>query len=476
MSPAMCGTLSADPGQPQNLLEQGRRLEAWRSNSDISASCAAIPRYAWRVRRLGAREKGKGTMPSATTSEEFIVLVRKAGVVDERWLASCLERASADGAKQTPRELADLLVQEGLLTKYQASLILKGSVDSFRIGPYRILERLGFGAMSNVYLCKHQTAPERVAVKVLTALQAKDPVSLKRFYREARATAKLDHPNIVRVHDADWDGETNFLVMDFVDGSSVQDIVQHFGPMDVSRAAHYIRQAAYGLQYAHEHGLIHRDIKPGNVLVNREGEVKILDMGLARMIDEQELEALTKGEVLGSPEYLAPEQAVDSHNVDIRADIYALGATFYFMLTGKAPYSEEKSAAGRLLSKTKRPPKPIASLRGDVPAALVAIVDRMMGREPAERYQTPEEVADALGPWDRTPVAAPAAREMPQLSMAALQDKPSPKKTAIAIEAAPALPEAVQSKPQAGWVQGLAIVVLGIMVFVFAWALFSMAK
>jgi eukaryotic-like serine/threonine-protein kinase len=410
-------------------------------------------------------------MPSATTPEEFVALVRKAEVVDEQLLSASLEGAIAPA--QTPRELADLLVQEGVLTKYQASLILKGSLNSFRIGPYRILERLGFGAMSNVYLCKHQTSPERVAVKVLAALQAKDPIALKRFYREARAAAKLDHPNIVRVHDADWDGETNFLVMDFVDGSSVQDIVQHFGPMDTHRAVNYIRQAALGLQYAHEQGLVHRDIKPGNVLIDRQGEVKILDMGLARLADEQELEALTKGEVLGSPEYLAPEQAVDSHNVDIRADIYALGATFYFMLTGKAPYSEEKSAAGRLLSKTKRPPKPIPPLRPDVPQALVAIVDTMMARDPSERYQSPEEVAEVLTSWDREPIAPPSEQEMPQLSAAALQDKPKPKpKREQAIVAAPPLPAAKQTD-QAGWVQSLAILILGVSIFALAWALFS---
>jgi serine/threonine protein kinase len=250
----------------------------------------------------------------------------------------------------------------------------------------------------------------------------------------------------------------------------VQDIVGHFGPMDPHRAAHYVRQAAYGLQYAHEHGLVHRDIKPGNVLVDRHGEVKILDMGLARLTNEEELEALTRGEVLGSPEYLAPEQAVDSHNVDIRADIYALGATFYFMLTGKAPYSEEKSAAGRLLSKTKRPPKPIRSLRADAPEDLVHIVDTMMAKEPSGRYQTPEEVAEALASWDTKAIAPPAEREMPQLSLAARQDKQAD------AMAPPPLPTAKPALPLPAWVQSAAIVVFGVLVFALAWVLFNRWK
>src|SRR5262249_55615923 len=152
-----------------------------------------------------------------------------------------------------------------------------------------------------------------------------------------------------------WDGRDNYMVMDFVDGSSMQDIVQQFGAMDIDRSAHYIAQAAQGLHFVYQAGLVHRDVKPGNILVDRSGKVRILDMGLARMVEEEGAN-LTKGEVLGSPEYLSPEQAIDSHNVDIRTDIYSLGATFYYMLAGEAPYSEEKSAARKLMSKATRPP------------------------------------------------------------------------------------------------------------------------
>lgn len=426
-------------------------------------------------------------MPSPETREAFLEAVRKAQLITEPRLRACLQRGDGATPANTPRELADLLMREGTLTRYQATLLLKGSWDSFRIGPYRILERLGFGAMSNVYLCKHRATQARVAVKVLAATQAKDPVALKRFYREARATASLDHPNIVRVHDVDWDGETNFIVMDFVDGSSIQDIIKHFGAMDIQRAAHYIRQAALGLQHACEHGLVHRDIKPGNLLIDRKGEVKILDMGLARFAEEGDMEVLTQGEVLGSPEYLAPEQALDSHKVDIRADIYALGSTFYLMLTGKPPYHEEKSVAGKLLSKETRPPKPIRSLRPEVPENLVAIVDKMMAKAPAQRYQNPLEVAEALTPWGDGPISEPPEQEMPQLSPAAQADpttlekgptskqrpstgKPTPPPT-TPLHDKPDIPPilAGNSQPPRWFVQGLVLCLLSVATFVAAW-------
>src|SRR5262249_1075883 len=281
-------------------------------------------------------------MPSPATQKAFVDLVQQAKVVSPERLNTFLHREEAEPLPDSPRQVADMLIEEGLLTNYQAVLLLKGQADCFRIGPYRILERLGFGAMSNVYLCEHQGTKARFAVKVLIGQKGNDPVALKRFYREARAAAKLDHPNIVRVRDIDWDKDTHYMVMDFIDGSSVHDIVKQFGPMDIHRAAHYIRQAATGLQFAHKQGLVHRDIKPGNLLLDRQGTVRILDMGLARF-SQEEGEALTKGEVLGSPEFYAPEQAVDSHNVDIRADVYGLGATLYYMLAGEPPYSEEKT-------------------------------------------------------------------------------------------------------------------------------------
>jgi eukaryotic-like serine/threonine-protein kinase len=369
-------------------------------------------------------------MPSPTTKDAFVDVVRQAKVAEPGVLDAVLTREDAAGL-ETPRQMADLMIREGVLTSYQSSLLLKGRTDGFRIGPYRILERLGYGATSNVYLCRRAGTAGRVAVKVMATMQAKSATAVKRFYREARAASSLEHPNLVKVRDIDWDNDTNYLVMDYVDGSSIQDIIQKAGPMDPARAAHYIKQAASGLGYAHERKLVHRDIKPGNLLIDRSGTVRILDMGLARFSEEDGAQLTQGGEVLGSPEYMAPEQAVDSHNVDIRADIYALGAMFYYMLAGEAPYSEEKSPAGKLLSKEKRPPKPIRDKCPEVPEELVAVVSKMMAKDAAGRYQTPKEVVAALEPFTKEPIPPPSDAEMPQLSLAARGDtppKPAPAK------------------------------------------------
>src|SRR5579885_2755120 len=361
-------------------------------------------------------------MPAPTTPDEFLELVRKSGVVEDRKLDAYLDKLRA--ARPLPAEpgkLAGLMVQAGILTHFQAEQFLLGKWRRFNIGKYKVLERLGQGGMGSVYLCEHRLMRRRVAVKVLPTAKADDPASLDRFYREARVVAALDHPNIVRAYDIDQDEKLHFLVMEYVDGSSFQEIVKRTGPMDVTRACHYIRQAAQGLQHAHEAaGIVHRDIKPGNILVDRGGTVKVLDMGLARFFHDEE-DILTKKydeNVLGTADYLAPEQALDSHAVDIRADIYSLGATFYFLLTGRTPFIEG-TVAQKLIWHQTRQPKPIRSLRPDVPEELAAVIEKMMAKDPAQRYQSPAAVADALAPWTQTPIPPPPDGEMPQLSAAA---------------------------------------------------------
>src|SRR5437868_9731865 len=313
------------------------------------------------------------------------------------------------------------MVGDGLLTQFQAEQFLLGKWRRFTIGKYKVLEKLGAGGMGSVYLCEHKLMRRRVAVKVLPTAKAEDASSLERFYREARAVAAMDHPNIVRAYDIDQDDKLHFLVMEHVDGASLQEIIKRSGPMDVLRACHYVRQSALGLQHAHEAaGLVHRDIKPGNILVDRNGVVKVLDMGLARFFhDEDDLLTQKYDEnVLGTADYLAPEQALDSHGVDIRADIYSLGATFYYCLTGKTPFSDG-TVAQKLIWHQTRQPKPLRSLRQDVPEGLVAVIAKMMAKEPNDRYQQPIEVAEALASWTQANIAPPTAAEMPQLSPAA---------------------------------------------------------
>jgi serine/threonine protein kinase len=361
-------------------------------------------------------------MPAPTTIDEFLDLVRKSGVVEEKRLSAHLDTLRGSGqVPSEPVKLATQFVRDGVLTHFQAEQFLQGKWRRFTIGKYKVLERLGAGGMGSVYLCEHMLMRRRVAVKVLPAAKAEDSSSLERFYREARAVAALDHPNIVRAYDIDQDENLHFLVMEHVDGSSLQEIIKRTGGMDVLRAAHYIRQAALGLQHAHEAAaLVHRDIKPGNILVDRNGIVKILDMGLARFFHDEE-DVLTRKydeNVLGTADYLAPEQALDSHAVDIRADLYSLGATFYFCLTGRTPF-EGGTVAQKLIWHQTRAPKPIRSFRPEVPEGIVAVIDKMMAKDANQRYQSPQELADALEPWTQTPIPPPPDNEMPQFSLAA---------------------------------------------------------
>src|SRR5713226_3746497 len=228
-------------------------------------------------------------MPAPSTGEELLELVRKSGVVDEKRLDAYLEKIRAvSSLPKEPGRVAGLLVRDGLLTGFQAEQFLQGKWRRFTIGKYKVLERIASGGMGSVYLCEHKFMRRRAAVKVLPTTKANDPSSLERFYREARAVAALDHPNIVRAYDIDQEENLHFLVMEFVDGASLQEIIKQSGPLDPIRSAHYISQAALGLQHAHEvAGLVHRDIKPGNLIVDRSGTVKILDMGLARFFNDE---------------------------------------------------------------------------------------------------------------------------------------------------------------------------------------------
>jgi serine/threonine protein kinase len=314
-----------------------------------------------------------------------------------------------------PADLAGLLVRDGFLTAFQADHLMRGRKPKFLIGKYVILDRLGAGGMGAVYLCEHLQLERQVALKVLPADQAQDPGALARFSREAQAVAALNHPNIVRAYDVDEEGKTCFLVMEYVDGVNLQDLVTRHGRLDPTRAAHYISQSAEGLQHAHQAGLVHRDVKPANLLLSRAGVVKVLDLGLARFFHDDE-DAITKEHsgqaILGTADYLAPEQGRNSHDVDIRADIYSLGATFYFLLVGKPPFADG-TLNQKLIWHQMKTPMAVRKLRPDVPEAMAVVISRMMAKDAAGRYQTPADVVAALAPWTRTALRPPAPAELP---------------------------------------------------------------
>ncbi len=363
-------------------------------------------------------------MPAPSTVEDFLEIVVKSGVLEKDTLDPYLQQMrAADAVPPSPNKLGAAMVRDGLLTRFQAGQFLQGKWRGFWIsGKYKLLDHLGQGGMGNVYLCEHKVMRRLVAIKVLPHDQAKDPAALERFHREARAAAALDHPNIVRAHDVDHDGRHHFLVMEYVEGSCLQDIVKQKGPMDVTRAAHYVRQAALGLHHAHLAGLVHRDIKPGNLLLDRQGIVKVLDMGLARFFRDH-ADTLTQQQdekaILGTADYLAPEQAIDSHAVDIRADVYSLGATFYYLLAGRPPFGEGKTVAQKLLLHQMKEPPPVRELRPEVPEGLAAVVATMMAKAPEDRYQTPADVYEALAEWTQAPIPPPPEDEMPKAGVRA---------------------------------------------------------
>lgn len=319
-----------------------------------------------------------------------------------------LDRLIAQWKQEEPAKLADTdtlceaLIQTGLVTRWQCDRLCEGRHKGFFLKKYKLLDHVGSGGMSNVYLAEHVLMRRQVAIKVLPKPRVKDTSYLSRFYREAQAAAQLDHPNIVRAYDIDNDGETHFLVMEFIEGQDLQALVRRSGVLDYQVAADYIRQAATGLAHAHAAGLIHRDIKPANLLVDRNQVVKVLDLGLARVSEDEHASLTLKYDenVLGTADYLAPEQARDSHSVDARADIYGLGCSLYFLLTGHPPFTEG-TLAQRLMQHQTTPPPSILKERPDAPTDLLAICAKMMAKKPADRQQTAAEVADDLTAWLR---------------------------------------------------------------------------
>jgi serine/threonine protein kinase len=336
---------------------------------------------------------------AAVSADRFLDALRQSGLLASEMFDAQVRRSAAEGPPEDARELADRFVRDGLLTSYQAERLLQGQWQSLLIaGKYAVLAPLGVGGMGQVYLTEHLVMRRRSAVKVLPARLTADPSAIERFQREARAVAALDHPNIVRAYDIDTADDLHFLVMEYVDGVSLQELVARSGPIEPAAAANYVAQAACGLQHAHEAGWVHRDIKPANLLLDRTGTVKVLDLGLARLLAD-DTEPLTGAtDALGTADYLAPEQASNSHAADIRADVYSLGATLYFLLAGRPPFPEGTPAQKVLWHQTKRP-QPIRDLRPDVPAGLAAVLDRMMPKDPVDRYATPLDVAVALKPW-----------------------------------------------------------------------------
>nr|NIL96017.1 protein kinase [Planctomycetales bacterium]NIM07939.1 protein kinase [Planctomycetales bacterium]NIN07418.1 protein kinase [Planctomycetales bacterium]NIN76522.1 protein kinase [Planctomycetales bacterium]NIO33712.1 protein kinase [Planctomycetales bacterium] len=342
-------------------------------------------------------------MPKVSV-EKFLELVQRSGLVENKEQLNkslvALKRQSGGKLPQDAAKIAEHLIESKLITRWQSDKLLEGRHKGFFLGNYKLLGHLGSGGMSSVYLADHVIMRRRVAIKVLPERKVGDSSYLARFQQEAQAVARLNHKNIVRAYDIDSDKNIHYIVMEHIDGKDLQRMVRDEGPIDFKLVANYIAQAAEGLDHAHKKGLIHRDIKPANLLLDERGEIKILDMGLARFTDEDRasLTVAHDENVLGTADYLAPEQAINSHDVDQRADIYSLGCTAYFLLTGHPPFPEG-TLPQRLLAHQQKEPPSIYVDRPDAPDELVKIVEKMMAKATHQRQQSAAQVALDMANW-----------------------------------------------------------------------------
>lgn len=335
-------------------------------------------------------------------TNKFVELVKRSELVELGQLNAFLADVKMEAGElpEKASSLAEFMIKADLLNQWQSDNLLNGKYKGFRLGKYKLLGHLGTGGMSMVYLAQHQVMERLVAIKVLPKKYVEDANYLERFQREARAVAALDHPHIVRAYDIDRDGTNHYIVMEYVEGRDLLRMVTEDGPLDYAVAADFIAQVALGLQHAHESGLIHRDVKPANCLVDKKNIVKVLDLGLAKFSedDRPSLSNIYDDKVLGTADYLAPEQALDSRKVDHRADIYGLGCTLYFLLTGHPPFPKG-TLAQRLLKHQKEEPSSIFVDRPDAPPSLIDICSRMMAKEVNKRIQTATDVARELSSW-----------------------------------------------------------------------------
>jgi serine/threonine-protein kinase len=380
-----------------------------------------------------------------TTTGSLLDAIRQNGLLAPEVTARLVQEFQ--GRLSEVRPLAKHLLTNGLLTVFQVNQLLQGEGADLVVGPYRILDRLGEGGVSQVYKAVHTGRGYPVVVKVIRPELLSHPEAFRQFQLEMKILTELEHPNIVRFYDAGEAGDRHYFAMEFVDGIDLGKLVRLAGGLSVAQACDYVRQTAMGLQHAYEHNLVHRDVKPLNLFVTQPkapaaappvslrslgttpapahrpprptappGVVKILDWGLAclgksRKQMEEVKARRHAGGVLGTADYMSPEQARHADAVDIRSDIYSLGCTFYYLLAGQPPFAGG-SVMQKILQHQQAEPPAVESLRSDLPAGLTALLRRALAKNPEDRFQTPASLAIALRPYCRSDAApaSPAAR------------------------------------------------------------------
>jgi serine/threonine protein kinase len=338
------------------------------------------------------------------------------------------QKEGKDHLGSTPHYLK-WIVANHYLTEYQAALIARGLADSFFLGQYKVLDRLGKGRMAGVYEAVHNLG-QVVAIKVLPPSRAKDPQMLARFQREAKLAMKLKHPNVVRSFQVGEADGLHYLVMEHLDGETLEEVLSRRKKLPYNEAARLVHQALLGLQHIQEKGMVHRDIKPANLMLvpaaggsdtTLNATVKILDIGLGRELFDESTQAAMKnleltgeGALLGTPDYLAPEQARDPRTIDIRADIYGMGCVLYHCLAGRPPFPDT-NIVNQMVRHATEAPRPIRELAPDVPEGLQQVLKVMLAKKPDQRHATPEAAAQALKPFLVAGASVKSIEEAPQM-------------------------------------------------------------
>jgi eukaryotic-like serine/threonine-protein kinase len=347
-------------------------------------------------------------MSTPVLAESFLQTLEQSGLIAPPVVSAALQKLGLPDSAPAER-VAGAFIAAGLITNLQAERLLEGRRRGYFIDRFKLLEILGSGGMATLYLAEEKETRRKVALKVLSENHKSDPSMLARLKLEALAGKRLKHPNIVHTEQLgyaeDVFGETCYVVMEFIEGINLEELVNLRGRLPWAQACELIRQTALGLQHAHEQGLVHRDIKAANLLIDHDGNARLLDFGLALIdadvtADEFSLAMIFGHSCLGTADYIAPEQSVDSYSVDARADIYSLGCTLYVALSGRLPFPMASSCE-KIEGHRTRPVRPLRESAPDVPAELAALVDKMMAKTPEARHQSAAEVAAALAPFAR---------------------------------------------------------------------------
>lgn len=332
---------------------------------------------------------------------QFLKSAAEVGILSTSEAAAILDVSAQPDGAQTVTDVARQLVRDGKMTHFQAQTLANAAGKKLLLGSYLILDKLGSGGMGVVYKAQHRIMKRPVALKVLSTAKMKNKAAVLRFQREVEAVSRLNHPNIVTAYDADQDRGMHYLVMEYVEGFDLSFLVDRRGPMPLPLAVDWTLQVARGLEYAHSQGVVHRDIKPGNLLLNSAGVIKILDMGLARLYEplaghETSSGGLTRmGEIIGTLDFMSPEQAEDTRMADERSDIYSLGCTLYYLLTAENLYPVD-TIVRKLLAHRSDPIPALRSKRPAVPELLDQLFVQMVAKKPQDRPANMTEVIQTL--------------------------------------------------------------------------------